>query len=283
MRVIDTVEAMRRARSALPGPVGLVATMGALHDGHLAHVEALRPDVASVVVSIFVNPTQFGPHEDYSRYPRPIEDDLARCEAAGVDAVFKPPADEVYPPGGVDAAVDVPRLTRDLEATQRPGHFQGVCRVVMKLLQMIRPDVATFGRKDYQQLRVVQAMVADLAVPVRVLEVPTVREPDGLAMSSRNRYLDPAERQRALGLYRALCRARDLASGGETDPAAVEAAMRGVLDDAGLRTDYAAVRHPFTLEPVATVGQAGQASAALIAARLGAVRLLDNMRVGGVG
>lgn len=275
MQVIRTIEHMRAWRRESAGRVALVPTMGALHVGHLAHVPPARAAADAVVVSIFVNPTQFGPREDLARYPRPVADDLAKCEDAGVDAVFLPEPEAMYPPGVPASVVDVPGVTREFEGEQRPGHFVGVCRVVMKLLQIVGPDVVTFGRKDYQQLVAVSAMVADLNVPVDVVTVPTVREDDGLALSSRNVYLDAEQRRHALGLFKALRLAEAMITEqGETDPAEVEAAMRQTIAAHHMELDYAAVRHPHTLERVDTID--GEV-VALVAGRLGATRLLDNV------
>ncbi|MFW5682393.1 MAG: pantoate--beta-alanine ligase, partial [Phycisphaeraceae bacterium] len=189
MEMLKTVHELRAWRRSRAGKVALVPTMGALHEGHLAHIDLALRHADDVVVSVFVNPTQFGPTEDFDRYPRDLDRDSEACESRGATAVFCPSVEQMYPPGVPEASVDVPRVSRELEGTHRPGHFPGVCRVVAKLLLMSMPDAATFGRKDFQQLRVVQAMIADLRMDVDVLEAPTVREADGLAMSSRNRYL----------------------------------------------------------------------------------------------
>jgi len=278
MQVLRTIEAMRAWRTQR-GRVALIPTMGALHDGHMAHVGPARAGADAVVLSIFVNPTQFGPGEDLARYPRPVADDLAKCEAAGVDAVFMPEPEAMYPPGIPASVVDVPGVTREFEGAQRPGHFAGVCRVVMKLMHIVEPDVVTFGRKDYQQLVAVSAMVADLNLAVDVVTVPTVREPDGLARSSRNVYLDAEQRRHALGLVKALRLAEAMiGQQGEADPAVVEAAMRQTIEAHHMVPDYAAVCHPLTLEPVDLID--GQV-VALVAGRLGPTRLLDNMVIGG--
>ncbi|MEX0887033.1 MAG: pantoate--beta-alanine ligase [Phycisphaeraceae bacterium] len=278
MWTTDRVDDARTRRRALAGRVALVPTMGALHAGHLAHVEQARRVADHVLVSIFVNPTQFAPGEDLDRYPRPLEDDLAACRAAGVTGVLAPSVDAVYPPGVSDAVIDVPELTRELEGAHRPGHYQGVCRVVAKLLNIFTPDVVTFGLKDYQQLKVIEAMVADLMIPVEILPVATVREPDGVAMSSRNQYLDAQQRHHALGLSKALNQARMLVEqAGEVDPAAVEQAMTQVLEAHHLEVDYAVVRHAQSLRPIDCIepGHDGHV-VALIAAWLGHVRLIDN-------
>ena len=282
MKLLHTVEQLRAFRNGLAGTVGLVPTMGALHDGHVAHLGAARAvaGVDHTVVSVFLNPTQFAPGEDLDRYPRTLAQDVQRCAAAGAAAVWAPGVDDVYPPDAPACPVGPPAVADDLEGKRRPGHFEGVCRVVMKLLQCVRPDVVTFGRKDYQQLCVLRAMIDDLFVPVRIVEVPTVREPDGLAMSSRNRHLDPGARRRALALRKALSAASGLAQRGETDPAAAEAAMNDVLVAHGLEVDYAAVRHHRTLEPVDVLDP--PRCVALIAASVANdnashVRLIDNL------
>lgn len=311
MRVLHTIAEARQWRREVgaAGGVALVPTMGALHAGHLRHVEVAKRHAERVVVSIFVNPTQFAPGEDFERYPRPLERDLELCEAAGASAVFAPSAGEMYPlapgepgrpgpgsseaadaqnrtgsgrAGSLDATIDVPALTGTLEGAHRPGHFAGVCRVVMKLLQIVQPDVATFGEKDYQQLRVIEAMVADLNVPVEVVRVPTLREADGLAMSSRNAYLKDDERERATALYRALAAAREtVREWGDVEAAALEARMREVLEAAGLAVDYAAVRRADMLAAVERVRLETEPARGLIAARLGSVRLIDNMALNG--
>jgi len=282
MKLLHTAEQLRAFRGGLDGKVALVPTMGALHDGHVAHLGAARAvaGVDHTVVSVFVNPTQFGPGEDLDRYPRTLAGDVERCAAAGAAAVYAPAVDDVYPPGVPACPVGPPGVADDLEGAGRPGHFAGVCRVVMKLLQRVRPDVVTFGRKDYQQLCVVRAMIEDLFVPVRIVEVPTVRDPDGLAMSSRNRHLDLDARGRALALSKALRVAAGLAESGETDPAAAELAMAGVLVAHGLEADYAVVRHHRSLAPVDALDPAR--CVALIAAHVATadgsrVRLIDNL------
>ena len=285
MKLLHTAEQLRGFRDGLDGTVGLVPTMGALHDGHVAHLGAARAvaGVDHTVVSLFVNPTQFGPGEDLDRYPRTLADDVQRCAAAGAAAVYAPDVEDVYPPGVPACPVGPPAVAGDLEGARRPGHFAGVCRVVMKLLQRVRPDAVTFGRKDYQQLCVLRAMIDDLFVPVRIIEVPTVRDPDGLAMSSRNRHLDPDARIRAIALSKALRAAAGMTARGETDPAAAESAMANVLTAHGLEIDYAAVRHHRSLEPVDALDPAQ--CVALIAARVvnadgSRVRLIDNLMLG---
>ena len=275
MELIHTITDLRAYRKTISRPLALVPTMGALHDGHLALVHAGKQLTDDVWVTIFVNPTQFGPNEDLAKYPRPIEADLAACEKAGVTAVFNPEPDTVYPPGIMPVSIDLPELTTEFEGAQRPGHFAGVCRVVLKLLNLCQPTFACFGQKDYQQLRVVEEMVADLNLPIAIQRVPTMREADGLAMSSRNRYLDAGQRSHAIGLYKALLLARQMIEdAGETDPQAVEHAMQQILIAHHITPDYAAIRHPDTL---AAMDLVRPPVVALIAGRLGEVRLLDNL------
>ena len=207
VKTIDEVREAVGAARASGKVVGLVPTMGALHAGHVALIERCRAEAGFVVVSIFVNPTQFGPREDYGRYPRTIEDDLARCAEGGADLVFAPDAAVMYPHGLASTFVEVPGLSEVLEGASRPGHFRGVATVVLKLFEIVGPDLALFGLKDYQQQLVIRRMVEDLALPVAIRTAETVREPDGLALSSRNRYLDPEQRQAATVLVRALRRA----------------------------------------------------------------------------
>jgi len=275
MEWIESPEVMRtRSREARGRGlrVGFVPTMGYLHEGHLALIRRARELSDFVVVSIFVNPIQFGPSEDFDRYPRDPERDRALCGAEGVHVVFSPPASALYPQG-FQTYVTVEDLSRPLCGASRPGHFRGVATVVAKLFHIVEPDVAVFGEKDYQQLQVIRRMVRDLDMPVEIVGVPTVREPDGLAMSSRNAYLDPKERERALALWRGIQRARDLVERGETRTEAIRRAVQGVLEDADLRVDYVELRHPETLEPVDAV--APRALLAL-AAFVGRTRLIDN-------
>ena len=252
--------------------VMLVPTMGALHDGHLALVRAAKKVPGSVVVvSIFVNPLQFGAGEDLDAYPRPLDDDLQMLSDEGVEVAFTPTASSMYPDGPRTTVHPGP-LGSELEGGSRPTHFAGMLTVVLKLLQIVRPDRAFFGEKDYQQLVLVRQMVDDLNVGVRIVGVPTVREPDGLAMSSRNRYLSAEEREQASALSSALLAARYAAGAG---PAAVLDAARAVLDEVPtIRTDYLELRGPW-LEPAPAVGPARL----LLAARLGATRLLDNVAI----
>jgi len=281
MWVAQEINDFRARRRALPGTVALVPTMGALHEGHLSLIDAAAAHCDHVLVSVFVNPTQFGPSEDFEQYPRPIDADLEACEARGVAGVLNPSPTEMYPLGVPACELTVPELTVDLEAAERPGHFQGVCRVVLKLLNIAQPDVACFGRKDLQQLRVIQAMVADLNLPIRILEGATIREADGLARSSRNRYLDESQRRNAVGLIKALREAElMIEDAGETDPYVVEAAMRRTIEAHHMKVDYAVVRHPLTLTPIDCIDPRLTGAALVVAARLGDVRLLDNKVIG---
>jgi pantoate--beta-alanine ligase len=271
--IFHAVQALRSAGQT----VGLVPTMGALHAGHLSLLEAARRDCDRTVVTIFVNPTQFGPGEDLARYPRNLAADLEALTQTGVDLVFAPAAEEIYRPGH-STFVRPPDVAQPLEGRCRPGHFQGVATVVLKLLLLAPAHAAYFGEKDFQQLLVIRRMVADLNVPTAVRGCPTVRDADGLAMSSRNAYLSPAERQRALAIPRCLELAFDWYQAGQRDSAAIAAGMRQVLADAGLdRIDYVALADAETL---AEATQLGPSSVALVAAHVGATRLIDNRRLG---
>lgn len=250
--------------------------MGALHAGHVSLIEAARRDGCFTVVSIFVNPTQFGPNEDFSRYPRDEARDLSACRAAGADLTFLPTVDEMYPAGAV-TRVHVARLGDHLCGPQRPGHFEGVATVVAKLLNIVLPDAAYFGRKDAQQLAIVRQMVRDLDMPVEIIGCPTVREADGLAMSSRNRYLSPGEREQAASLNRALRRAETLITGGERDAAAVEREMKDILTAAGpCVIDYASVVGANDLQPARRIERPVLVA---LAVRIGTTRLIDNVTV----
>ena len=279
MEIIHTVEWMKQAarQARAEGRViGFVPTMGALHAGHLSLVEAARRDSSPVVVSIFVNPKQFGPQEDFAKYPRPIEEDQAQLERLGVDCLFAPSVEEMYPPG-FRTTVNVESLGDRLEGRARPGHFRGVATVVLKLLEIVAPQFAYFGRKDAQQLRVIRQMAADLALDAEIVACPIVREADGLAMSSRNAYLSPQERRAATVLYRALDAARQSIAAGERDAARLVQAMRGVLAAEPLAaTDYAEIVDADSFQ---TVTRLRGACLALLAVRIGATRLIDNMLI----
>lgn len=276
MRVVRTVADVRRAVSdarARGASIGLVPTMGALHDGHLSLVRAARERNDLVVMSLFVNPTQFGPSEDLARYPRDEERDARLAEDAGVDVLFAPDVAEVYP-DGFATTIHIAGITDVLDGASRgAGHFDGVATVVTKLFQMIAPDDAYFGEKDAQQVLVIRRLVRDLDMPVRVVACPIIREADGLAMSSRNVYLDPAARVQATALNRALVAAEQAVAEGRTDAAAVVGAASEVLAAAGIEPEYLELRSPDDLRELARVD--GPALLA-VAARVGSARLIDN-------
>jgi pantoate--beta-alanine ligase len=277
MRIITTVAEMRRARLEMAGSprrIGLVPTMGALHEGHLSLVRHARAHDDTVIVSIFVNPTQFGPGEDYARYPRDPDRDLALLRGAGTDIVFMPPAEDVYPEG-FDTYVQVENLTQRLEGAHRPGHFRGVATVVTKLFNVVQPDRAYFGQKDAQQLAVIRRLTRDLDLPVEVVGLPTVREPDGLAMSSRNVYLSPRERQAASILYQSLQAAQELWRSGIRDASRIRGRMNEVLAaEPVARIDYVSVADTETLEELEAADGPALAS---LAVRIGRTRLIDNV------
>lgn len=277
-RLVRTRAELAAARGELAGTVGLVMTMGALHAGHEALIRAARERADHVLVTIFVNPLQFGPNEDFDRYPRTLEADLELCETAGVTVVFAPSVNEMYPDGEPAVRVNPGPLGEKLEGASRPGFFHGVLTVVLKMFQLTRPDLAFFGEKDYQQLTLVRRMVRDLDVPVEIVAVPTVREPDGLALSSRNRYLSEQERTVALSLSAALRAGASAAESG-LGPDGVLAAARQAFADgtagaSDVRLDYLVLTDP-DLGPAPTVG----AGRLLIAAWVGTTRLIDNCPV----
>jgi pantoate--beta-alanine ligase len=274
MRVVHTIAEARAVRRALPGTWGFVPTMGYLHEGHLSLVRRARAENDRVAVSIFVNPTQFGPHEDYARYPRDLERDLRLLEPLGVDLVFVPSVEEMYPPG-FQTWVIVEEVSRPLEGASRPGHFRGVATVVAKLFNILQPDRAYFGQKDAQQTVVIRRMVQDLNIPVEIVICPTVREPDGLAMSSRNTYLNPEERRAATVLFRALQAAKARYEAGERDAERLREAMREAIRAEPLaRIDYVSVAHPETLQELERVEGPALLS---LAVYIGTTRLIDNL------
>jgi len=277
VKTVRTVAGLREAIRASERPVGLVPTMGFFHEGHLALMRRAREANATVVVSLFVNPAQFAPGEDLEAYPRDEQRDARLAEAEGVDILFAPSVDEVYPPG-FSTTVDVGPITEPLCGQSRPGHFQGVATVVAKLLNMVQPEVAYFGQKDAQQAIVIRRLVRDLDMPVRVDVTPTVREPDGLAMSSRNVYLDPSERVQALAISRALRAAEDAVAAGELDAAAVLEAARSELTAGGIEPEYVELRSAEDLSPVERVNGS---TLLAVAARVGRARLIDNTLLGG--
>jgi pantoate--beta-alanine ligase len=270
MIVATTRPELAAVRAGLTGRVGVVMTMGALHAGHAALVRAARAGCDHVLATIFVNPLQFGPGEDLSRYPRTLDGDLAVCRDEGVDAVFVPAPNVVYR-GEPAIGVDPGPLGDILEGAHRPGHFRGVLTVVLKLLNLTRPDASYFGEKDYQQLTLVRRMVADLDVPTEIVGVPTVREADGLALSSRNRYLDPAGREAALALSRALRAGVAAADAGLSADKVLAAARSELAGAPGVTADYCELTDP-DLGPAPATGRARL----LVAARVGGTRLIDN-------
>ncbi len=277
METLKTVAAMKEwSRSHLTKgrSIGLVPTMGYLHEGHLSLVGRARSETDALAVSIFVNPTQFGPHEDLARYPRDPESDAAKLREAGVDVLFMPEASEIYPPG-FQTYVNVEKVSRPLCGASRAGHFRGVATVVLKLFNIVRSTAAYFGMKDFQQLQVIKNMVRDLDLDVRIVPCPTVRESDGLAMSSRNSYLSAEERKQALCLYQALLNARALFELGEKNASRYLEVMSARINrEPDAVVDYISLVDPETLQDLTTVG--GRCLAAL-AARIGKTRLIDNM------
>jgi pantoate--beta-alanine ligase len=279
MQGLTTIAELARWRATATSPAGFVPTMEFLHTGHLSLIRRARAENASVVVSIFVNPTQFGPGEDFQRYPRDLNRDLGLIETAQVEAVFTPTVDEMYPIGA-STIVEVEFLSSILEGASRPGHFRGVATVVCTLFHLLRPHRAYFGEKDYQQLKVIQRMVSDLRMSVEVIGCPTVREPDGLAMSSRNVYLSPPERQAAAALSLALFEAARLANDGVRDVDPLQQRVQIILGAHPLiRIDYVAIVHPDTLQPMTTLRSEG--AVICLAAWIGQTRLIDNPCLGG--
>jgi pantoate--beta-alanine ligase len=274
--IAKTVEECRKVRKKL-GQLALVPTMGALHEGHLSLMMLARAHAPKVGVSIFVNPTQFGPREDFTKYPRPIEADLEKCEQAGVDLIFLPEPEEMYRPGLAEVVVDLPQLTTVLEGKHRPGHFRGVCQVVAKLFNIVSPDVAVFGQKDFQQLRVLTGMVEALDWPIEVIAGPTVREPDGLAMSSRNQYLTPIDRQKALSISRGLFAAQAEFDKGARQTNRLTTTIQHILLEQHMSIDYVASVDPITLKHV---DMAKGPVVLAVAARVGVTRLIDNIVIG---
>jgi pantoate--beta-alanine ligase len=277
VKVVSTIAETRAALRELPRPHGLVPTMGYLHEGHMSLVRRAREENATVSASIFVNPTQFGPSEDFTTYPRDEARDLALLEEAGTDLVYMPPVEVVYPPG-FDTYVTVGALTEPLEGAARPGHFRGVATVVAKLFNVLQPDRAYFGQKDAQQALVIAKMALDLDFPVQVVVMPTVREADGLALSSRNVYLSPPERQAARSLSRALQAAERLYAEGERDASHLRDAMSSILAAEPLaQPEYVSVADARTLVELDRIDGPALAS---LAARVGRTRLIDNVVLG---
>lgn len=287
MKVVRNIAELRAARSELDGPVGFVPTMGALHDGHLSLMELALQHADNLIVSIFINPTQFAPNEDLDQYPRDEEGDMDKCRQVGCDILFMPSPDVIYPDGGTTqpTVVAVDSMTRNLCGRSRPTHFAGVTTVVTKLFNMVRPDVAVFGAKDYQQLAVIRKMTFDLNFPIEIIGGPTHREDDGVARSSRNRNIPLKYRDSAISLSRALAAAWKAFQGGERSGAVLEEIAREVmLSYYGVALDYVECVHPDTLAPLSgrdapPIGEDGAVLA--VAARLGPVRLIDNLRLDG--
>jgi len=272
--VVGTIEAYRKLRSDLPEPVGFVPTMGYLHEGHLSLVRHAKRAAASVVASIFVNPSQFAPSEDLTAYPRDLDRDLKLLEAEGVDLVFVPTVEEMYP-NGFDTWVDVEELTQRLEGASRPTHFRGVATVVCKLFNIVQPQIAVFGQKDAQQALVIHRAIRDLGFDIDLIVAPTVREADGLAMSSRNAYLTPEEREAATALCRSLRHAENLFAGGERNAENLHHAMMEILEaEALLQPIYVSIADVLALEELETIDRKALVS---LAVRVGNARLIDNV------
>lgn len=274
MRVIESIAEFRQAHEQADKPLGLVPTMGFLHEGHMALVRQCRSENATAAVSIFVNPTQFGPNEDFASYPRDMDSDLAKLEGAGVDLVFAPPVEEMYP-SGFDTYVDVGSIGERLEGEHRAGHFQGVATVVCKLLTIVRPDRAYFGQKDAQQCLVVKRLNDDLDLGAEIVVCPTVRDADGLALSSRNVYLNATEREAALSLNRSLLLAQQLRSDGETDAAAIRRSMHQLFTAyPSANIDYISIADADNLRELDVIDRPALVS---LAVRIGRTRLIDNV------
>jgi len=274
VKVVETLNEIKRLRLKLAEPVGFVPTMGYLHEGHLVLVRQAKAENSSVVVSIFVNPTQFGPQEDFNRYPRDPQRDLAMLKKEKVDIVFMPSVDEMYPPK-FNSWVDVGKITERLEGAARPGHFRGVTTVVAKLFNIVQPNKAYFGQKDAQQLAVIKKMVAELNMNLEVVAVPTVREPDGLAMSSRNIYLNPEERKQAIVLYQALTLAQKLYSKGEKNAQTIRRQMTDIIQKQPLaHIDYISIADAETLDELDKIKPPALVS---LAVKIGRTRLIDNV------
>jgi len=277
MKVLYETAEVRKWRRKLSGSVGFVPTMGYLHEGHIELVHRARAENRNVAVSIFVNPTQFGPHEDFATYPRDTERDLSLLKEQKVDVVFMPDADEMYPPQS-STWVEIGNVTERLEGAFRPDHFRGVATVVAKLFGVVEPTRAYFGQKDAQQLVVIRRMVSDLNMNVEVVAVPTVRELDGLAMSSRNVYLDPEERESAVVLYKALSRAQKLWGKGERSAEVLRKEIASLIESEPRATiDYVSIADPETLEELDQIEELALVS---MAVRIGKTRLIDSMTLG---
>ena len=277
MKILETIAAFKAERDKIGGSVGFVPTMGYLHDGHLELVRRARAENITVIASIFVNPSQFGAQEDFSSYPRDTERDLAMLEEENVRLVFMPAIEEMYPQG-FSTWVDVEEITERLEGESRPGHFRGVATVVAKLFNIVQPDSAYFGQKDAQQLAVICRMVSDLGLNLDIVAVPTVREPDGLAMSSRNIFLTAEERKAALVLWKALCLARGHWEKGQRDVASLRQEMASLIEhEPFANIDYISIADPETLQEIDVIDRPALVS---LAVRIGGTRLIDNTMLG---
>ena len=275
MRTLRTIREVRAALTPARQAerrIALVPTMGAFHDGHVSLMRTARSEAEVVVVSLFVNPSQFGPGEDLARYPRMESDDAARASDIGVDFMFAPSVEEIYPPGFA-TSIDPGPVARGLWGTARPGHFAGVATVVARLFGIVAPDIAYFGLKDFQQVAVIRRLVADLAMPIEIRALPTIREPDGLAMSSRNRYLNDEERHRARAIFAGLRAAADGYASGERDRRRLVDAARAVMEDAGISVEFVELRDAETLGPYS----ADRAAVLAVSASVGGTNLIDNV------
>ena len=280
MRLVYTVAEMASAQKEVARPLGLFPTLGSLHQGHLSLVRRAREDNATLAASIFINPTQFSPLEDLQAYPRDLEQDLALLEEMGTDLVFIPQPDDMYPPG-FDTSVNPGRIASRLEGESRPGHFNGVATVVAKLFNIVRPDRAYFGQKDAQQVQVIRRMNDDLNLGVEIVVLPTVREPDGLAMSSRNARLSPHERQAAVVLYRALCAAHQMYSQEEHRTSIIKKALQEIIQAEPMaHLDYISIVNPDTLDEMDAIQGPALVSLAVL---IGKTRLIDNVVLGNEG
>ncbi len=277
MKVANTIASVRRhiaAARRVGKSIGLVPTMGALHIGHISLIKAARKKTDFVVVSIFVNPTQFGPKEDFKKYPRPIKKDLQICKAGGVALVFNPSVKQMYHSENL-TSVNVERITEPLCGRSRPGHFKGVATVCVKLFNIVQADIAFFGQKDAQQAVVIKQMVTDLDMPLKIVVCPTIREPDGLAVSSRNKYLNPKQRKQALCLYQSLQKAKKMVKSGVTDPEKIIKRMQEIIRKAGpSKIDYLEIVDARTLEKVKKIDRKVLIA---LAVRIGPARLIDNI------
>ena len=278
MKTINTIDALRQTISTWRNNgerIAFVPTMGNLHDGHLALIDAAKKQADRTVASIFVNPLQFGEGEDFETYPRTLDEDSSQLASRGVDLLFAPPVEVMYPQAHqLQTRVEVPDVSHILDGEFRPGFFVGVATVVCKLFNMVQPDLAVFGEKDYQQLHIIKRMVEDLQMPIEIMASPTVREPDGLAMSSRNNYLDAQQRQSAPLIHRALQQVADAIKRGEANYTQLESEAAATLEHAGFVVDYFTVRNANTLNPA----KAGESNLVILtAARLGQTRLIDNI------